>query len=297
MLDEYNAMKMLSQIKYTSISRIIPQIDVPYAIVKGEITSLYSYKKLGERKYQDIDFLVELKNCQKLIDLFSNYGFYQSNIGRSSRIFAVSSSHQVLPLEKKLTDNLNIKIDLNFDVFWGEYIGRRIDIHSFLEDSIEVDIYGIKVKTLPILKSFVHLILHDYKDLNSIYLLSVRKNINSNMFKDIYYMIKNNQESLSVKQLYEISCNYKIVPYVYYMLFYTYLIYEDDFLNEYLNVFKCDDGEKLLNCYGLAQSEQKKWKCDFKTRMQSNDIYSLIKDDLTPKDQEKIRVNKEVFFK
>jgi len=51
-----------------------------------------------------------------------------------------------------------------------------------------------------------------------------------------------------------------------------------------------------LNCYGLCEKERKEWKCDFQTRLESNDLYSLIKDDLTEKDHEKIAINKRIFL-
>ena len=52
----------------------------------------------------------------------------------------------------------------------------------------------------------------------------------------------------------------------------------------------------MLNCYGLCGKERKEWKCDFKTRLESDNLYDLIKDDLTEKDREKISLNKQIFM-
>ena len=103
----------------------------------------------------------------------------------------MSHSHQLLPYYSYINNQL-ICIDLNFDIFWGEYEGKRVDIDEFLCDTIEMDIYGVKVKTLPPLKAMIQLILHHYKDMNSIFLLATRKSIRYDMFKDVYYLLKNN---------------------------------------------------------------------------------------------------------
>ena len=52
----------------------------------------------------------------------------------------------------------------------------------------------------------------------------------------------------------------------------------------------------MLNCYGLCDKEQKEWKYDFETRLHSDNLYDLIKDDLSEKDYEKIAINKRVFM-
>ena len=67
-------------------------------------------------------------------------------------------------------------------------------------------------------------------------------------------------------------------------------------LTKYIEAFRTPEGELLLNCYGLCEKERKEWKYDFKTRLESENLYDLIKDDLTERDQEKIAVNKRIFL-
>ena len=85
------------------------------------------------------------------------------------------------------------------------------------------------------------------------------------------------------------------MPYIYYVLYYTGLLFKDKLLDEYISAFKTSDGESLINCYGLNKFERHEWKYDLKTRLETKNIYELIKNDLTDNDKKKIQINKEVF--
>ena len=132
--------------------------------------------------------------------------------------------------------------------------------------------------------------------MNSIFLLATRKSIKYDMFKDVYYLLKNNLDMITLDKLYAMSSRYEIIPYVFYILYHTGQVFDDEILRQYIEAFKTPEGEALLDCYGLCAKEQKKWKCDFKTRLEAENLYDLIKDDLTEKDKEKIAINKRVFL-
>lgn len=275
-------------------------IDIPYVVIKGEPLSILAYGTCGMREYGDVDILVDKKNLKKIEIILQNNDYkmeYNKNLltEHESRFIPLLYSHQLLPYQK-IQNRMIYRIDLNFDIFWGEYKGKRVDMDEFLSDTIEMDIYGIKVKTLPPLKAMVQLILHNYKDMNSIFLLATRKSITYDMFKDVYYLLKNNLTDISIAKLYSMSAEYEIIPYVYYVLYYTGKIYDDKILKEYIEAFRTPEGKALLNCYGLNGAERREWKYNFKTRLESDSLYELIKNDLTYKDVEKIALNKKVFM-
>ena len=83
---------------------------------------------------------------------------------------------------------------------------------------------------------------------------------------------------------------------MYYILYYTGLLFKDDVLKEYVNTFKTQEGKNLLNCYGLNEAERREWRIDFNTRLEGKILYELIKDDLTERDVEKITLNRKVFM-
>lgn len=296
--DFYMALQQnITAIKYNKINDFFINIkDKIYANIKGEALSIQAYGKAGQRLSSDIDILLprtELYDFEKKLKL---YDFSSTLQSRTDKIIMLSSSHQIAPWEKRIMPWGKIFIDLNFDIFWGEYTGKRIDIDVFLSDTIEINIYGCKIKTLPPLKAMIQLILHHYKDMNSIFLLATRKSIKYDMFKDLYYLLKNNLDEITLDKLYAISSEYEIIPYVFYLLYYTGLLFKDEILDKYIAAFKTSEGEALLNCYGLNESERREWKCDFQTRLECNNLYDLIKNDLTEKDLRKIEINKKVFL-
>lgn len=108
--------------------------------------------------------------------------------------------------------------------------------------------------------------------------------------------MKNNLDAIPLDKLYAMSAEYEIIPYVFYILYYTGQVFDDDLLKQYIEAFRTPEGKALLNCYGLCEKERREWKCDFKTRLDSDNLYDLIKEDLTERDKEKIAINKRVFL-
>lgn len=124
---------------------------------------------------------------------FTTFVDQGKSVSREIRVLCISQSHQIPPYNKR-TPNQQISVDLNHDLFWGEYTGKRIDISDFLDHTIEMNIYGCIVKTLPPIKAMVQLVLHHYKDMNSIYRLAVNNCINYNMFKDVFSLEKSQRK-------------------------------------------------------------------------------------------------------
>lgn len=89
----------------------------------------------------------------------------------------------------------------------------------------------------------------------------------------------------------------------------TYLFYSDyesflkksictipDLCDKTIEAFRTPEGEMLLNCYGLCSKERREWRYDFFTRLETDNLFSLIKYDLSEKDKDKININKRIFL-
>lgn len=280
---------------YNELHKIVAQIDFPYAIIKGEALSIQAYNKELQRTSCDIDILVHRKNVKKLCYLLLDNGFNTKTLDRANEIFLFSSSHQLPAYEKFIHGLGNVSIDVNFDVFWGEYTGRRIDIEEFLNDVQPIKIFNYTFSTLPVNKAFVQLCLHHYKEMNSLYHLTRHDCIRESMFFDVYNLIKNNISKLRVKEVYAMAENYQISEYIYYILYYTYYLFRDPILKEYVDAFDSPKGRDLLNIYGLAENEKKVWKIDFDERLSLKNLSNVIQDDLTADDIKKIDYNQQFF--
>lgn len=294
-MDKINIEHLKKILSYKECFEVVKRFNFPYAIIKGEALSLMAYGELGKRNSQDIDLLISPKYIGIAKVILNDNGFYYIIKNKYDKVLTISMSHQS-PTYIKKTKISYIYLDLNHSIFWGEYAGKCVDIDTFLEDIIDTEIYGCNMKTLPPIKMLIQLILHHYKDMNSIFLLATRKSIKRSMFDDVYFLLKNNLEDIPLDKLYTLSKFYEIIPFVYYVLYHVGLFFQDETLREYISAFKTDEGERLLNCYGLNDNERREWKCSVTMRLESENLYDLIKDDLTAKDIEKINMNRRVFL-
>lgn len=291
--------KYVYAVRYHNIIPFINDLKkINYCVVKGAALSTLAYGFSEMRNSVDIDLLINRKDLRLILESLKRNGFFYQNIerdiNREERAFLLSSTHQWKPMVKK-TGFITTIIDINFDIFWGEYTGKRVDIDQFLSDTIEMEIYGVKVKTLPPLKAMVQLILHHYKEMNSVYHLAGHNCINYNMFKDVYYLWKNNKNDITLERLYSLCSEYEIIPYAFYVLYFTNWIFKDEELQKYVDALRTAEGEHYLDYYGLAEKERKPWKVDFQTRLETDNLYELIKDDLTKEDIAKLERNRRIF--
>lgn len=294
-MNNINIDYLTSCVIYNDLAKLLSIVPFQYSLIKGKALSLQAYNNTSSRKSGDVDILITKKDVCTFENILRSHGYVCTDEKRANRVFCLNSSHQILPYVKNQS-GVKIEVDVNFDIFWGEYSGTRIDISRFLSDVQEIDLYGHKIKTLTPLKSLIQLILHHYKDMNSIFLLATRKSIKYDMFKDVFFLIKNNLDTITLDNLYALSLEYEIIPYVFYVLYYTGQLFNDEIIWEYTEAFRTPVGESLLGLYGLNSNEQKEWKCDFKTRLESNNLYDLIKDDLSADDREKIDINCNIFL-
>ncbi len=231
----------------------------------------------------------------ELDNILRRNGYVQDEraaLSRYEKIYA-SYSHQTSPYYKVVGGN-RVEIDVNLDLFWGEYLGKRIDISEFLQDSEEIVIYGKHYRTLSAEKTFLQICLHLFKELNSFDHLAYHNPYKRQLFDDIYYFLMNHK-NLSLNRLYTLCAAYQVIPFVYHDLYYVSLLYPEPFVMEARKCFWCEEGEALIDCYGLAEHERKRWKIPFEQRLTETDLFSWIADDLTAEDREKIQIHKKIF--
>ena len=268
---------------------------IPYAIIKGYPLELMKSGSYTGRMINDIDILTDRIYVPKVATLLKNNGYsLPSNIHRDEYIAAISSSHQY-PVYYKYVGDFFSQIDINFDVFWGEYQGDRFSISSLFEDSNDLIFCDCHIKTLSPMKHLIVVILHHYKEMNSIYHLLGHNAIKPRLFEDIKKLIENNPHVFSPETVKCECLSYNIVPYAYYLFYYANKYYADNCLYEYVNTLKCDEGTLLLNTYGLNDGERKTWQIDFCDRFDENKVKESIFNQLNEEDMFKLSYNRKIF--
>lgn len=287
----------INSLWYYELKHVISDIDFPYSIIKGEVLSVLAYGERGYRRSKDIDILICKKDIKKLYRILENHGFTNRLYDEYGEIRALTreeeimfaNSHQVAPYYKDI-DNCDqvLKIDINFDVFWGEYRGKKIDISTFLSDTIDLKLYDYPVKSLSIMKAFIEVCLHHYKEMNSIYKFRSKNPISTIMFQDIYCFYKRHIES-QINDLYAYSFEHEIQNYIYYILYFTSKVFPDTILENNIKIFETREGIKNLEYYGLADKEKRKWSINFYNRLDSQNIYSYIENNCSQENIKKIK--------
>ncbi len=269
---------------------------IPYAIVKSEALSVLAYGGTGFRDSNDIDILVSRSSLMQIDEVFKKHGFKTlltdehgnpRELSRAERVMMLNS-HQVIPYVFELGDDVKaLDVDVNVDIYWGEYTGPRISMDDFLSDTINIELYGQSFKTLSILKTFVGVCLHHYREMNAPYIFKICNPFTTRMFQDIYCLYKRHMEK-DLEHLLDYAQKYSIQEYIYFMLYYTSLAFTDKSLSDRVKVFETPEGKEHLNKYGLSDGERKDWRTDFFDRLDAQEIYSTIESDLSVLDKMKI---------
>lgn len=280
--------------KYNWLGRFFGEIyEIPYAVIKGEPLSLFAYKDVGYRDSADIDILTSKEYANEIGDILRKEGFEQNveengeirDLTREEKIM-FANSHEIPPFINR-NASPSIEIDINIDMFWGEYKGKRIDILEVLKRRFDMCIYGVKVKSLSAIDAFIQVCLHHYREMNALYTLRKKNSINTKMFQDIYCFYINNFAA-EPDALVERCKKYQVCEYVYYLLYYSNQIFNDKTLDNQLVYFKTEESDKLLDCYGLNINERKRWPVSFSERLDCENIYGLIEMYLSDKEKKKI---------
>lgn len=285
-----------SKLRYIECTELFKRLEkIKYAVVKGEPLSLAAYGEVGRRPSNDIDILVPKTEIKKVEEILIECGFESSKKQtRENRVFCLTQSHQIMPYVKH-TPIINAIVDVNFDVFWGEYKGMPINMEAFLSDTINVNIYNNSVKTLKPEKLFIQLCLHHYKELNSIFLLFDHNFYRNSSFLDVYLLIKKNFSFNNVEDICSYCQKLEIAPYVYFVVYYTNRLFENEVLKALVERLKCQEGVDLLEHFGL-DGERRKWHIDFETRMSMGSLHEYLAKILTKNDLKKIYINQKYFM-
>lgn len=269
--------------------------EFPYAVIKGEPLSKMAYGEEGYRNSADIDILVHKSHVSELKSVLEKHGFSENicdengNKRESTRTekILLGYSHQTVPFVKISKYNIPIYIDINCDIFWGEYNKKRICMHSFLENFEFIKIYRSTIKTLKPLQMFVSLCLHHYREMNAPYYFKLNNPFNTYALQDVYYLYKNHIAT-NIKEFVKYVNENDLKKYVFFVLYYTHKVFPDESFYNDMKQLETEEGVYGLEYYGLCSNERKKWPISFEQRLNNPNLFKLIQHQLTEADKRKI---------
>lgn len=269
-----------------------------YAVIKGAVLSNRLYASPYLRRSGDLDVLIFRHDLDYAKHILLKNGFVQGRIvnnrlipfSRNELIFQLLQSHQSAPFVKATNNRIcpYVNLDLNISVFWGEYESKT-DMDIVLKETRESVVLGTPIKTLMPEMEFITLCLHHYKDFNSLYLLSLG-NWNLNHFFDLFLYLKN--VPLEIKRLKTLAYKLNAIPYMYYCLWYTDQIFDSEITKSFLDLFKTEEGVALIEYYGLASKERKKWEICWQDRLFSPTFQQDFYSSLNKEEKNKVDINR-----
>lgn len=293
--DDYH--KIGYMIFYKACEELFAELsEIKYALVKGDALSIQIYGKTGMRNYSDIDILIMREDIAKVEAALHKCGFVPLDKSRESRLMLLANSHQVAPWVKySSSGRIVCEVDLNFKALWGEgHISDSALVSEMLEKVETKRIYGVEVKTLTNEMAFIHMCLHHYRDMNSIYLLA-KNGISPKLFEDVSCFISNSLDETGMNRIVAFCEKYKIKEYLFFVIYYTNKVFEDVKGTNFLSMLDNERGRSTLSRYGLSDKEYHTWPMPLENFIGKGALLPIMKDQLTPKDYAKIDLN-EYFF-
>lgn len=270
--------------------------DVPYAMVKGQVLSQIAYGKTGYRKSHDIDLLVRHTDLPVVSEIFARHGFENivcdekgncRELTRKEKIMYINS-HQTAPFVKWDEENsLKVEVDVNTALMGGETKNKALYVDDFLSDTSYITLFKKKVKILNKYKAFIHLALHHYREMNAPYIFKICNPINSRMFEDVYRFYTR-EIAEHPNHLLDLSTKYNMNEYLYFIFYYTSIVFRDKRIKEAVDLFYSEAGAFLIEKYGLSDGERKIWNIGFLERLDLEDIYMYVSNDLSNQEKRKI---------
>ena len=283
--------------RINSCKCIFSQTEFPYAVIKGPVLSQVLYDDPFWRNSKDIDILVCSKDLDKCKQILINNGFIQGKFKngkfyhytREEILFQTSLTHQIASFVK-LTDNPTcpyIYLDINTSILWGE-CNEPLDLSYVLSHCQYTSITNIKLLKLSAEMEFVELCLHNYKDMNSLYLLS-RGTLTFGLYYDIYLYINNSHIDLSI--LKEICSILNVGQYIYACLYLVNELFEDEKISSIILELEKFKNESILHTYGLTEEERKPWGISLLDRLFTLDVPKYVMSMFDENEKEKIKIN------
>jgi hypothetical protein len=268
--------------------------NIRVAIIKGNFLSSKVYPSIETRTFSDVDFLLDIRDGQKIVKVLEDLGYIQGGYNyqtaeiipynRKQKLHHQMTTHELAPCFKK-TDNPfvpMILVDLNYSILWKGNCPCEIDTAELLERAYQVDIDGAKIYVLGHEDFLVQLACHLYKEAALMNWIEVLADLKLYKFADIVLYIEKFSQDIKWDKLVSFCERTGCSKIVYYPFHYVNLMYGEIIPQAVMDALE-PENKDYLDEYGIENEKPCKWQFDFLTRMFETNRLSEISEELLAK--------------
>lgn len=294
MENESKVYALRNKTSFAEIQTVFEELNrqnIRVAILKGNYLAANVYPSIETRTFNDIDFLIDVKDSSKIVNILNELGYIQGECiddikivqyNRKQNMHHQMTTHELAPCFKKTDNPFHpvVQIDLNYSILWKGNCPCEINTAELLERAIQVDINGAKVYRLANEDFLIQLACHLYKEATILSWVTNLRDLQIYKFTDIAIFVERNFEFIKWEDLVEFCKRTKCEKIVYYSFYYVNMMFGDIIPNGVMQELKPDD-LTYLDEYGIENEKPSKWDSDFFTRLfETNRILQLTDEEL-----------------
>lgn len=178
-----NSIKQHNEVIYNEICNINKNFlnnSIKAILLKGGILAPFIYNDISLREFGDIDYLVNINDIPKIIDILLDMGYIQGHydvnnykiipVTKQEKILHRMNSHEIVEF-LKLNDNINcplFMVDINFSIFWNAHNKNKnkhlLETKYIFDNSRLVNLNDSKIFYMSTQDQLIQLCAHLYNE-------------------------------------------------------------------------------------------------------------------------------------
>ncbi|WP_199825332.1 nucleotidyltransferase domain-containing protein [Gorillibacterium timonense] len=188
--------------KLTEILHAFAEKELVLTVLKGNLLVNTVYPSLETRTFNDLDFLMQLEDVNRVTDVLEGLGYVQGEYAADRHEIHVSSRkakmvHQMTTHEIQefiqLCDNpfaSVVEVDVNHDILWRGNCPYKVPTRELISRAVPINLYGAKGYRLDHADNLIQLCCHLYKEAVLMVWISSLKDLKLYKFADLYMYIR-----------------------------------------------------------------------------------------------------------
>ncbi len=252
------------------------------AILKGNFLSANVYPSVETRTFNDIDFLIDLKDGDKIVKILEDMGYVQGQYDeetgeilpstRKEKMYHQLSTGELKECLKKNDDPFVplYQGDLNYTILWKGNFPYNVETSELLERAMKIEFEDSNIYVLDYEDFLIQLACHLYKEAALLFWINDLRDLKIYKFADIAIFIEKFNTKIRWNKLIEFCQRTGCGKIVYYAFHYVNLMYGQVIPQEVMTRLEPED-KRYLDEYGVENKTPGVWKHDFFTRLFDTD--------------------------